>query len=78
MALTEEFLIKKGFTITELNPLPYQWKDAVKGGIKLLKRPNEEWTIAIEWDHDDSVEFLLTDEQQIVDLLNALNNCKCY
>jgi len=74
MALTEDFLKSKGFIITEQHPAPNQWKEAVNGNIKLLKRPNEEWTIAIEHDHDYSEEFWLTNEQQIVDLLNALNN----
>jgi hypothetical protein len=76
MALTDDFLIKKGFTITDQFPAPNEWKDAVNGKIKLLKRPNEEWTIAIEHDHDYSEEFWLTEEQQIYDLLNALNNPK--
>lgn len=76
MALTDDFLKSKGFTITDQFPAPNEWKDAVNGGIKLLKRPGEEWTIAIEHDHDYAEEFWLTDEQQIIDLLNALTKWK--
>jgi hypothetical protein len=74
MALTEDFLKSKGFIIENHSHSFHEWKSAVNGNIKLSKTRDEEWAIAIEHDHNHQEYFWLSKEQQIVDLLNALND----
>lgn len=76
MALTVEFLEKIGFELTYPERWNGAWIEVDMNGISLQKRPNEDWTIAIEYDHDASEEFWLRSEDQILYLLKALSDKK--
>ena len=72
MEITEQSLKNLGFEIIYPEIHNGQWITAEYEGIFIQKRPNEDWSIGIEYDHDSANVFRLTDISQILHLIKAL------